>query len=78
MSHAQYLLIDHLLNTLIIKDSNKMEVRQKPLTTHYIILSGTKISKFKNNQKPYFWVFFRTKHRKVSHFGKGKVKKMLF
>jgi len=34
MVHAQYLLIEHLLNTLIIKDSNKMEVRQKPLTTH--------------------------------------------
>jgi hypothetical protein len=32
----------------------------------------------KNNQKPYFWVFFSTKHRKVSHFGKGKVKKCYF
>jgi hypothetical protein len=54
-----------------------MEVRQKTLTTLHIILSGTKISKFKNNQKPYFWVFFSTKHRKVTHFGKGKVKNVI-
>jgi hypothetical protein len=33
--------------------------------------------KIKKKQKTNFWVFSSTKHRKVSHFGKEKVKNVI-